>query len=128
MSGLDGGLSTADTALGRPRMGVVCCWPPDADAERVPPAGVADAVACLLTICVFTCVRSWGSRAAVVSEARAGDARTRSQNSSYGWMTRMYDHRICVERPGTPPYPSRRPRSAHFLALFTWHDGSEAGR
>lgn len=45
--------------------------------------------------------------------------RTLSQKCSYGRMTRVYEFLICVERPGIPEKPRRRPRSAHFLPLLT---------
>ena len=75
-SGLDGGLSSSPAesgVLARPRPEV---W-------------------------MFTCVFRLASRCCLFGDS-AGELRTRSQNCSYGRITRLYELRICVASPGTP--------------------------
>ncbi len=67
---------------------------------------------------MFVCVLRLASRCLVGD--RAAEFRTRSQNCSYGRITRLYELRSWVARPGTPVYPSSRPRSAHFLSRVTY--------
>ena len=42
-----------------------------------------------------------------------------SYRFSQGKITREYEFFSCVARPGIPPYPNKRPRSAHFLFFVT---------